>query len=46
MIGLFADPWVVRLRDDEIEPAKATGAGLFEPMRDAAVRRGARCSKK
>lgn len=30
--GLFADRWVVRLPDDEIEPAKADGAGSFEPM--------------
>ena len=30
--GLFADSWVVRLPDDEIEPAKAGGAGSFEPM--------------
>ena len=30
--GLFADKWVVRLPDDEIEPAKAQGAGSFEPM--------------
>ncbi|HET9345303.1 MAG TPA: TfoX/Sxy family protein [Candidatus Limnocylindrales bacterium] len=30
--GLFADKWVVRLPDDEIEPAKAAGAGAFEPM--------------
>jgi TfoX N-terminal domain len=30
--GLFADQWVVRLPDDEIEPAKAQGAGPFEPM--------------
>ena len=30
--GLFADQWVVRLPDDEIEPAKARGAGSFEPM--------------
>ena len=30
--GLFADRWVVRLPDDEIEPAKAAGAGPFEPM--------------
>jgi len=30
--GLFADSWVVRLPDDEIEPAKAAGAGSFEPM--------------
>ena len=30
--GLFADKWVVRLPDDEIEPAKVGGAGSFEPM--------------
>jgi hypothetical protein len=30
--GLFADKWVVRLPDAEIEPAKAGGAGPFEPM--------------
>jgi hypothetical protein len=30
--GLFADSWVVRLPDAEIEPAKAAGAGPFEPM--------------
>jgi hypothetical protein len=30
--GLFADKWVVRLPDAEIEPAKADGAGSFEPM--------------
>ena len=30
--GLFADTWVVRLPADEIEPAKAAGAGSFEPM--------------
>jgi len=30
--GLFADQWVVRLPDDEIEPAKAGGASAFEPM--------------
>jgi hypothetical protein len=30
--GLFADQWVVRLPDAEIEPAKASGAGSFEPM--------------
>jgi hypothetical protein len=30
--GLFADRWVVRLPDAEIEPAKAAGAGSFEPM--------------
>ena len=30
--GLFADHWVVRLPDDEIEAAKAGGAGSFEPM--------------
>ena len=30
--GLFADKWVVRLPDAEIEPAKAAGAGSFEPV--------------
>ena len=30
--GLFADSWVVRLPDDEIEPAKAGGATAYEPM--------------
>ena len=30
--GLFADHWVVRLPDAEIEPAKQAGAGAFEPM--------------
>ncbi len=30
--GLFADRWVVRLPDGEIEAAKAAGAGPFEPM--------------
>jgi hypothetical protein len=30
--GLFADTWVVRLPDAEIGPAKAAGAGSFEPM--------------
>jgi hypothetical protein len=30
--GLFADEWVVRLPEDEIGPAKAAGAGAFEPM--------------
>jgi hypothetical protein len=30
--GLFADRWVVRLPDDEIEPAKSAGAGSFEPV--------------
>ena len=30
--GLFAEHWVVRLPDAEIEPAKARGAGSFEPM--------------
>jgi hypothetical protein len=30
--GLFADTWVVRLPADEIEPAKAAGAGSFEPI--------------
>ena len=30
--GLFADHWVVRLPDGEIEGAKAGGAGSFEPI--------------
>ena len=30
--GLFADRWVVRLPDTEIDAAKAAGAGSFEPM--------------
>ena len=30
--GLFADRWIVRLPDDEIEPAKRRGAEPFEPM--------------
>lgn len=30
--GLFADQWVVRLPDDQIEAAKAAGAGSFEPL--------------
>jgi hypothetical protein len=30
--GLFADQWVVRLPDDQVEPAKAAGAGSFEPL--------------
>jgi TfoX/Sxy family transcriptional regulator of competence genes len=30
--GLFADRWVVRLPDTDIEPAKAAGADAFEPM--------------
>ena len=30
--GLFADHWVVRLPDGEIEAAKAAGASGFEPM--------------
>ena len=30
--GLFADAWVVRLPDAEIEAAKAAGASPFEPM--------------
>jgi hypothetical protein len=30
--GLFADRWVVRLPDAEIEAAKTAGAGPFEPM--------------
>ncbi len=30
--GLFADTWVVRLPDDQIEAAKAAGVRSFEPM--------------
>jgi TfoX/Sxy family transcriptional regulator of competence genes len=30
--GLFADRWVVRLPDAEIEAARAAGAGSFEPV--------------
>jgi hypothetical protein len=30
--GLFADQWVVRLPDDQIQPAREAGAGSFEPM--------------
>jgi TfoX-like protein len=30
--GLFAEKWVVRLPDAEIEAAKAAGAGSFEPV--------------
>ena len=30
--GLFAEQWVVRLPDAEIEAAKMAGAGSFEPM--------------
>src|SRR3954451_22398613 len=30
--GLFADRWVVRLPEEEIAPAKASGAEGFEPM--------------
>ena len=30
--GLFADQWVVRLPDDQIEPARASGASLLEVM--------------
>ena len=30
--SLFHDRWVVRLPDDELEPAKADGAAAFEPM--------------
>jgi hypothetical protein len=30
--GLFADQWVVRLPDNEIEAARAAGAGSFEPI--------------
>jgi TfoX N-terminal domain len=36
--GLFADSWVVRLPDDEIEPAKARGARSFEPMPGKAMK--------
>jgi hypothetical protein len=31
-IWLLADHWVVRLPDDQIDAAKAAGAGAFEPM--------------
>jgi TfoX/Sxy family transcriptional regulator of competence genes len=30
--GLFADRWVVRLPDAEVDAAKAAGAGSFEPV--------------
>jgi TfoX-like protein len=30
--GLFAEHWVVRLPEAEIEAAKTAGAGRFEPM--------------
>jgi hypothetical protein len=30
--GLCADTWIVRLPPDEIDAAKAAGAGTFEPM--------------
>jgi hypothetical protein len=30
--GLFADRWVVRLPDDEIDAAKTAGADSFEPV--------------
>ena len=30
--GLFADRWMVRLPDDEVAPAIASGAEPFEPM--------------
>ena len=30
--GLFADTWVVRLPEDQIEAARARGAGSFEPL--------------
>ncbi|HXI81552.1 MAG TPA: TfoX/Sxy family protein [Verrucomicrobiae bacterium] len=30
--GLFADRWVVRLPDGEVEAAKTAGAGSFEPV--------------
>ena len=36
--GLFADQWVVRLPDDEVEPARAAGAGSFEPMPGKAMK--------
>jgi hypothetical protein len=36
--GLFADQWVVRLPDDDIEPARAAGAGSFEPMPGKAMK--------
>ena len=36
--GLFADTWVVRLPDDQIEAAKAAGAGGFEPMPGKAMK--------
>lgn len=36
--GLFADSWVVRLPDAEIEPAKAAGAGAFEVMPGKAMK--------
>ena len=36
--GLFADQWVVRLPDDQIQPAKAAGAAPFEPMPGKAMK--------
>ena len=30
--GLFADKWVVRLPDDQIQPARDAGAESVEPM--------------
>jgi TfoX/Sxy family transcriptional regulator of competence genes len=36
--GLFADQWVVRLPDDQVEPAKAAGARSFEPMPGKAMK--------
>jgi hypothetical protein len=36
--GLFADSWVVRLPDAEIEPAKAAGAAAFEVMPGKAMK--------
>ena len=36
--GLFADRWVVRLPDDQIEAAKADGAGSFEPVPGKAMK--------
>src|SRR5258706_15734552 len=36
--GLFADQWVVRLPDDEIEAARNAGAGSFEPVPGKAMK--------
>jgi TfoX N-terminal domain len=36
--GLFAEQWVVRLPDAEIQPAKAAGAAAFEPMPGKAMK--------